>query len=232
MARSSHSEILNDLGSRIEAEQLREGFIFTAAELEASYQASRTTVREALRVLESIGMIESRQRVGITITHRSHWNSLDSHLIRWRLSGPHRRQALQEFTELRMAIEPMAAQLAATHATAEECVELMNLASILLDLGEKGLGNSAEYLAADIQFHGLLLTASKNPLFLPLIAPVSETLRSRNEHGLTPAIPNTEASFGHLATARAVSNGDARQAAEYSRTYITLIHREVTTPYN
>ena len=45
-------------------------------------------VREAIRVLASIGLVESVKRVGIRVLPQSQWNAYDPTLIRWRLLGP------------------------------------------------------------------------------------------------------------------------------------------------
>ncbi|MCF2707307.1 FadR family transcriptional regulator [Arcanobacterium haemolyticum] len=228
MARSSHSEILNDLGRQLEANNIKPGDTLTVADLEERYAASRTLIREALRVLESIGMITSRRRVGITVTDRENWNTLDSNLIHWRLEGPNRHRALEELTELRFAVEPVAAGVAATRAEESDIRQLLSLGNMLLELGEQGKGASEDYLNADIQYHRLLLTASRNAIFLPLADPICETLKIRAQHGLTPASPDPESLFGHIATARAIADRDSSRAEQFSRLYMAQIQREIS----
>ncbi|WP_258933023.1 GntR family transcriptional regulator [Nesterenkonia pannonica] len=61
--------------------------MLTLAGLEAEYRVSRTVIREAVRVLESKSMVESKRRVGVTVTSMSRWSALDSTLISWRLDS-------------------------------------------------------------------------------------------------------------------------------------------------
>ena len=54
---------------------------------ERAYDAG---LREAMRILESMGLVESRRRVGITVRPIAEWNVFDPKVIWWRLSGPDR----------------------------------------------------------------------------------------------------------------------------------------------
>lgn len=229
MSRGSHSDILNDLGARLAADELSPGDVITVADLEHRYDASRTLIREAVRVLESIGMVTSRRRVGITVSDRSEWNSLDSNLIRWNLAGPHRQAQLEALVELRVAVEPVAASLAAQRSSTSEGLHLVDLANELHRLGERKLGHSKEYLEVDIEFHSLLLRASRNPLFYTLTTPVSDILRGRAALGLTPADPDQSALEGHLRAAQAVADRDSQAAEAAVRLYISRIWEEIAT---
>ena len=77
------------------------------------YAVSRSVAREAIRVLESMGLVASRRRVGITIQPRHKWNVFDPRVIRWRLDEGDRTEQLLSLSELRRGIEPVAAALAA-----------------------------------------------------------------------------------------------------------------------
>ena len=67
----SHGFVLDLLGRRIASGEIPEGTVLTLAGLEQEFAASRTLIREAVRVLESLGMLRSRRRVGITVQERS-----------------------------------------------------------------------------------------------------------------------------------------------------------------
>ncbi|HWV48293.1 MAG TPA: GntR family transcriptional regulator, partial [Microbacterium sp.] len=94
-----HGDLLDDLGRRIAAGELADGEVLTLARLEADYGASRTLVREAVRVLESRGMLSSRRRVGITVQPRARWDEFDPKIIQWTLAGPERQQHLEALME-------------------------------------------------------------------------------------------------------------------------------------
>lgn len=227
MARGAHDDVLDQIGRRVATGELAAGEVMTLADLEAEYGVSRTVIRETVRVLESIGMVRAKRRVGVTIRPAQDWDTFDGHLIRWNLTGPQRHAQLETLMELRAAVEPTAARLAASRASHAQGGELVRLASELEALGKQSLGASAEYLAADLAFHSLLLGASGNPMFETLARPVRETLRGRAALGLTPATPATAAMNGHLATARAVEARDPEAAELSARSYISAVWREV-----
>ena len=64
-------------------------------------------------MLESMGMVASRRRVGITIQPPEKWNVFDPRVIRWRLDSDDRAAQLVSLSELRRGFEPAAAALAA-----------------------------------------------------------------------------------------------------------------------
>ncbi|SFN82845.1 FadR/GntR family transcriptional regulator [Mycetocola miduiensis] len=227
MATGMHGDVLNELGRRIAAGDPRPGTILKLAQLEQDHSASRTVIREAIRVLENIGMVAARRRVGITVQPREHWDALDPSLIQWSLRGPLRHQQLESLMELRVAVEPMAASLAAERATVTQRAELLRLAEQLNDLGQQGLGQTEEYLGADIAFHGLLLTSSGNPLLAAMATPIAEELAGRTKLGLHPTVPAPGTLEQHLVLARAIASGDRKEAEAHSHAHLLGVWREI-----
>jgi len=228
MARSAHSDVLEQIGRRIADGNLAPGTVMTLAELETDYQASRTVIREAVRVLESIGMVASKRRVGITVRPMSNWDSFDGHLIRWNLTGPRRQSQLDTIMELRAAVEPMAARLAATRASHADGDELVRLAVEMKTLGQQARGASERYLADDVAFHSLILAASGNAMFGTLTRPICETLRGRVEAGLMPETPVEGSLEGHVNTALAIQSRDQDGAGRHMGELIDAIQQEIT----
>jgi DNA-binding FadR family transcriptional regulator len=230
MREGSHSRVVQELGRRIAGLTLPAGTVLTLAGLEEEFGTSRTVVREAIRVLETHGLVRSRRRVGITVQPRTEWDNLNASVIQWTLDGPRRRDQLIELMDLREAVEPVAARLAAQRATAEQRAELLRSATALSDLGAAGLGDSDEYLAADIAYHSLLLTASGNALLAQMAGPVTEILRGRTSYGLTPSDPRPGTLEAHVATAAAVVAGDVDVAEREARHHLALVADEVSAP--
>lgn len=75
---ASHAHIVETLGLRIAGGTLAPGAGMTVAALEQEFSASRTVVREAVRVLEAHGLLRSRRRVGLVVRPREEWDSLDA----------------------------------------------------------------------------------------------------------------------------------------------------------
>ena len=222
-----HSGVLDRLGRSIASGDRGPGTVLTLAGLEEEFGVSRTLVREVVRVLESMGLVESRRRVGVTVRPPQDWNPFDPRLIRWRLGGPGRDAQLLSLTELRAAIEPVAARLAAARADASTRRRLVELAARLKELGEAHRGTDPEYLATDIAYHELLLAASGNPMLAALGGTVAEVLSGRTALGLMPRDPAPGALEDHEATAAAVASGDAATAEARARAVVTEVLEEV-----
>ena len=67
MARSMYAGIVDVLGAEIAGGTLSAGSVVSLASLEERFEVSRTVAREAMRSLESKGMIEARRRVGLIV---------------------------------------------------------------------------------------------------------------------------------------------------------------------
>lgn len=227
MGKGLHGGVLDRLGRRIAAGDLPAGTVLTLAGLEAELGVSRTVVREAVRVLEAVGMVTSRQRVGITVQPEDAWHALDPQVIQWRLAGPGRYRQLVELTELRLAVEPTAARLAARYADAPTRARLIELADRLHALGADEQAASAAYLDADVAFHTVLLRAGGNPLLGMLGGAVTEVLAGRAALGLMPEVPAEPSLDGHRAVALAVAQGEEDEAERQTRAVVEEVWRAV-----
>src|SRR5215207_5929584 len=87
------------------------------AELSKKYGASRTVMREAVKILSTKGLIGQRPRVGTYVEPEEKWDLLDPEVLKWILDRRFSLELLREFLQIRMGIEPAASALAATHAT-------------------------------------------------------------------------------------------------------------------
>jgi DNA-binding FadR family transcriptional regulator len=160
-----------------------------------------------------MGLVASRRRVGVQVLPAMKWNLYDPQVIRWRLASPARTAQLQSLTELRTAIEPEAARLAALRAPLAGASELMGLAGKLWAAGQAN--DEETFLTLDIQFHRLVLSSSGNEMFAKLNTLVEAVLTGRTQYGLMPRHPHQEALQLHVDVASAIQrgNGDDAQAA-------------------
>ncbi|MET0863011.1 MAG: FadR/GntR family transcriptional regulator [Nakamurella sp.] len=230
-----HDSVVQRWGWDIVSGALPPGSRIVADEAASKLGVSRTVVREAVRVLDSMGLITVRRRVGITVLPPEHWNPFDPHIIRWRLAGPDRLQHLQSLSELRSAIEPLAARLAADHASPEQCGELT--AAVIGMSATARSANAEAYLGYDSNFHRTLLLASGNPMLAGLADVVVEVLAGRTRHSLMPTVAEPRAIALHGEVASAVQSRDGAAAQEAMRaivaessTAIQAIHDEPVTP--
>jgi DNA-binding FadR family transcriptional regulator len=205
-----HARVLDLLGLAICAGDLETGAVVRIEQFQERYGVSRSVVREAIRVLASMGLVASRRRVGVQVLPIARWNLYDPQVIRWRLASPARVAQLQSLTELRTAIEPEAARLAALRAPLAGASELMGLAGKLWAAGQAG--DARTFLDLDIQFHRLVLTISGNEMFAKLNTLVEAVLTGRTQYGLMPEHPHKEALQLHVDVASAIQRGSGDEA--------------------
>ncbi|MGW3963921.1 FadR/GntR family transcriptional regulator [Amycolatopsis sp. NPDC005003] len=174
--RNLHARIVDELGRLIVEGALGDGQPLVPEELGRRFSASRTVVREALRVLESKGMVTARPRVGTWTLPPEAWDAIDPDVIAWRVGGPGGQEHLRELLELRLAIEPQAARMAARHRRPDELSAMAAAYALMADAED-----TAAFRAADAQFHAALVRAAGNTLISQLQVPVVAALRAQGE---------------------------------------------------
>lgn len=215
MSSRLHRLVIESLGRRIVDGELAAGDTMHAEHIENELGVSRSVVREAVRVLASLGLVESVKRVGIRVLPMSAWSLFDPSVIRWRIASAGKGAQLRSLTELRSAVEPAAAALAAEHAPEELAAELMAVAARMRAAGSSGELQS--FLELDIHFHSLVLCASGNEMFAEVRGVIGEVLRGRTDYGLMPRRPHEEALQWHVDVADAIQDrrpDDARAAMD------------------
>ena len=139
-----HGQIVHAIGRQILSGKIRPGDLLPP---QAGLPASRTVVREAIKVLAAKGLVESRPRTGTRVRPRHAWNLLDPDVLAWQQDGTTPAAFLAKLTEVRMVIEPTAAELAAQRADDEQVRAI-----------------DEAFDRADMQFHRAIVRASGNEL--------------------------------------------------------------------
>ncbi|MGB3070961.1 MAG: FadR/GntR family transcriptional regulator [Ottowia sp.] len=135
----------------------------TEPELAKTYGASRLIVREAMKSLAAKGLVSIRPRIGTHVLPRAQWNLFDPAVLSWHDQSDFDSKLLADLIELRLAIEPLAARLAATRASADEVADLRSAYDAMA-----GAGQRDSYIEADLRFHGLVVRACGNPFIQQL----------------------------------------------------------------
>ena len=227
-----HDALVERWGSDIISGRLAVGSRIATEQAAADLGVSRTVVREAVRVLESMGLVTSRRRVGITVQSSTSWAPFDPSVLRWQLAGPDRLSHLNSLSELRGAVEPLAARLAAERATPDQCGRLS--AAVIGMTVTARAADRPEYLAHDTQFHQTLLEASGNPMLAGLQNVVVAVLTGRTTHALMPKVAEPEAIRLHGVAAAAIQAGDGVGAEAAVRAIVAesaeAVEQLATTP--
>jgi DNA-binding FadR family transcriptional regulator len=181
-------------------------------ELAHRFGAGRNAIREAVKILVAKGLLRTERRTGTSVRPEPAWNLLDAELLRWMLPASADREALlDELSELRSIIEPTAASLAATHASA---LERMRLFEAYDDMGK---GDDQTVINASIKFHELLFEASHNRLLNALAPAFSLLMRSNFEVVTRSGNPVTRNLKEHRQIAEALSRRDSEAARRAAR---------------
>ena len=210
MSSSLHNRVIDVLGRAVIESRSPAGTVLHSEDIAQTQGVSRSVVREAIRVLASMGLVESVRRIGIRVLPQERWNAYDPTVIRWRLEGDSRGAQLRSLTELRSAVEPMAAELAAQHCPEEVSAQLMAVAAQMRTVGRSG--DLARFLELDILFHRLVLHGSGNEMFASLDEPIGAVLSGRTDLGLMPTHPHETALQWHVDVADAIQGGHPSKA--------------------
>ncbi|OCJ14551.1 GntR family transcriptional regulator [Rhizobium sp. AC44/96] len=214
-SRTSHAQVVDELGRAIVAGTYAVGSILPGdAELAQRFKVSRTVLRETMKTLAAKGMIVAKARVGTRVTEKNQWNMFDSEVIAWHFDNGVSEEFLLQLYDIRLAVEPFAAGLAAERARAGD---LERLNSLALEMAAPG--HTTESLAlADLQFHLAVADAAHNP-FMHTLGSLIEAALVGMFRISTPPSQNGFSNIAetHMRIVNAIVSGDvpaARAAME------------------
>ena len=199
--------MLDEVGRSIVTGAYDESGFPTEAELAQRYQVSRSVTREAVKMLTAKGLLTARPRKGTTVQPSTSWNLFDPDVLRWLLERKFSLRLLRQFSDLRIAIEPAAAGLAAAAAD-QDGIAAIRAGFARMEAAEAG---GDDPLEADIAFHIAVVSASANPFYMQFRDLVTTALRTsirftNRFQGRTASLP------AHRSVLDAVEAGDAKAA--------------------
>jgi GntR family galactonate operon transcriptional repressor len=195
------------------------------SDLCATYGVSRTVIRESLKVLETKGLVHGRPRVGTLVLDRSEWNVLDAQILEWMGPDVLSAELLSSILEARRTVEPAAAFLAASRATAQEIADLERACD---EMGDAE-GDLEVFTAADTRFHEALLRASHNKVFQQLSSIIHAALSHALHASNRAAVKRDEALHVHRDLVDALRMRDAARAEACSRNILDLAARDLSS---
>ena len=187
----------------------------TEAELAKTHAVSRSVTREAVKMLTAKGLLTARARKGTSVEPAARWNLFDPDVLRWLLERKFSLGLLRQFNELRVAIEPAAAALAARVHGADG-VAAIEAGYARMAAAEAGTDDP---LDADIAFHLAVLRATANPFYAQFCDVVASALKTsihftNRFKGRTASLPQ------HHDVLTAIGARDERAAAAAMRRLI------------
>lgn len=187
----------------------------TEADIGKTHGISRSVTREAVKMLTAKGLVSARPRQGTVVRPASSWNLFDPDVLHWLLDRKFSVELLRQFNELRVAIEPEAAALAAVAADEDDLARIhQGLARMAA--AERGEDDA---LDADIDFHVAILLAAKNPFYAQFREMVATALNTSIR--FTNTIVGRSASVEqHAAVADAITARDPLAARDAMRALI------------
>lgn len=205
--------MLDALGNAIVEGSIHEGELINPERLAEDFGVSRSVIRESLRTLSSMGMLEARPQVGTRVLPSSRWDLLNPQIVRWRGNSCAYVEQLRELLEFRLGVEASAARLATTRMPAHQIARLRECG---LTMREAILADDVDaFFGADAIFHRILLEGSGNAIIARFADATDAVLltRRRNSHGVADL--TVECADHHISIADAIAAKDA-DAAERS----------------
>lgn len=215
-----HEEVVTQIHELIRQGKLKAGDqLPSERELAETFKVSRTSVREALRTLETKGLIISRTGMGNFIAHLP-IESLVAPLAKLLIEE---KAALADIFELRKLIEPHIAALAAERATIrdiERMKAILEKQSRAVTRGETGVG-------ADAELHFAIGQATQNQALEKLVSGLMEILSHSREESLQPPDRRRASIESHRKILAAIEQHDKAKAEEAMFHHIEQVEENV-----
>jgi len=181
-------------------------------ELTELLHVSRSSIRDAIRSLELMGMVEPRQGAG-TIVREISSESLVNPLAN---ALKHKSELVHELLDFRIMLEPQLSARAATRVSDDEIAEMEEI----LERQERKLRNAELTVAEDSEFHYAIALASGNSVVLKVLDTLMDLLRESRERSLQVEGRQQKSLAGHRRILAAIKRRDSEGAKVAMRRHI------------
>ncbi len=228
-SRGQHGRIVRELGIRILSGDLPPGTILDLEGLSRQYGASRTVMREAIKVLAGKGLVDSVRRRGTFVQAQSQWYRLDPDVLRWQFEATADAALFRQLSEVRLMIEPTAAALAAENRT-EDDLDALGDALALMAQHQPG-SDATKFIEADIAFHVTLLKATHNDLAASLSVVIEIGLATRDDLIHSRDTPTKESLRAHRRILDSVAAREPREAERRMRVLLASAASDLSAAF-
>ncbi len=188
------------------------------------FHVSKQTLKEALRSLEYMGLLDIRKGV----TGGAFIAEVDTEVIREVLANflYFKNLSIRNLSEVRKIVEPYAAKTAAEHMSEQDLQTLARL----IETSKNELASHAyspEVVKADLEFHRVIAGSTKNPI-LVLMVDFVETVMADLKKIVKPGVPFAATVLrSHQKIYDAISAGDAARAASEMEKHILEVEESM-----
>jgi GntR family transcriptional regulator, transcriptional repressor for pyruvate dehydrogenase complex len=193
----------------------------TERELAEQFHASRTAVREAMKILAQKGLLEMRPGRGTIVINGTSQALRDSLGLMLRVAQV---DSARELVEVREILEPEIAALAAVRATERDVVDLREAVETM----DAHLHDADAFISADNFFHQVLAKATQNALVLTLMDPIMELLSEQRKQIFFVDGGPLRGQFHHKQLLDAVGSHDSEAARNAMRAHLQQVRADVS----
>ena len=179
--------------------------------LAEQFQVSRASVREALRSLELLGIVETRAGGGTFVRRAS-----PGDLARPLTNLISRGHAIADVIEVRGLLEPAIAAQAAERIRPDELAQLRKI----LEAQARKIAADEPYAEEDARFHELIAHAARNDLLTTMLGVIWDVLRTSREEWLQTNQRAHASIDAHQRILAALEAGDASAARSVAAEHI------------
>lgn len=192
-------------------------------ELASSFGVSRASVREAMRALASMELVEIRPGKGTFFTRNA------SPLFRDELSSKLliKRRELNETIEARKIIEVELSKLAALRASDED---IEKLKQILSDMNLK-IDSKESFVEDDLYFHLTIAKMAGNSILFETILSIRQLLKLNHVEVVNIRVKDDIAYDGHLEVFEGIKERNPEKAGDSMRRHLELVERKINISY-
>ncbi len=186
-------------------------------ELVRMFGVSRSSIRDAIRRLETVGLLEPRQGIGTVV------RDLSADVVVAPVAGVllQKRKVISELLDVRLIIEPALAHRAALYASPEQLATLQAAVHRQEEKVHRGELATEE----DSDFHYTIALAANNSAMLKLVHVLMDSLRELRERSLEVGGRQAKSLAAHRHILAAIKHGDAAAAETAMRRHLLEVQK-------
>jgi GntR family transcriptional regulator, transcriptional repressor for pyruvate dehydrogenase complex len=215
-----YEQVAEQIRKLISGGQLKPGDLLPPErELAVKLGVGRSSIRDAVRTLEVMGILEPRQGHGTVVRDLS----TDALVVPLASVLTRKREMVSELLEVRRMLEPTLAGRAAKNATPQEIAEMGRI----LERHEAKLRRGEQAVDEDTEFHYAVALAARNSVVLRVLDVLMDLLRESRSRSLQVKGRPRRSFEGHRRILNAIEKRDARAAEAAVRKHLEEIEEIV-----